>query len=97
MSPCSRRPVRADMAREPAAMADDGSLHFRAKVMAARHALVTVHATARIPTYADTLSDLQPLGIRSHGRDPPDNLVAESGGVLRNAPVIVQDGEIRVT
>ena len=91
------RPVRADVGREPAAMTDDGRLHLRAKVMASRHALVTVHAATRVPADADALSDLESLGIRTDGRDPTDDLVAENRGVLRNAPVIVQDGEIGVT
>ena len=90
-------PVRADVGREPAAMTDDGRLHLRAKVMASRHALVTVHAASRVPADADALSDLESLGIRTYGRDPTDDLVAENRGVLRNAPVIVQDGEIGVT
>ena len=90
-------PVRADVAGEPAAMADDGRLHLRAKVMASRHALAAVHAAARVPTDADALADAESLGIRTHGRDPTDNLVAENRGVLRNAPVVVQDGKIGVT
>ena len=44
----------------------------------------------RCPTF-------ESLGIRADGRDPTDDLVAENRGVLRNAPVIVQDGEIGVT
>src|SRR6266540_7057028 len=35
-------PVRADVAREPAAMTDDSKLHFRTEVMASRHALMTM-------------------------------------------------------
>ena len=89
--------MRADVGREPAAMTDDGELHLRAKVVASRHALLTVHAAPRVPADADALSDLESLGIRTHGRDQTDDLVAENRGVLRNAPVIVQDGEIGVT
>src|SRR5262249_37647785 len=48
-------PMRADVAREPAAMTDDGELHLRAKMMASRHPLVAVHATSRAPTHADAL------------------------------------------
>src|SRR5262249_24994697 len=70
---------------------------LRAKVMASRHALATVHAAGREPADADTLSHLESLGIWTHGRDPTDDLVAENRGVLRDAPVIVEDGEIRVT
>src|SRR5439155_21361832 len=90
-------PVGADVGREPAAMTEDGRLHLRAKVMASRHALVTVHAATRVPADADALSDLESLGIRTYGRDPTDDLVAENRRVLRNTPVIVQDGEIGVT
>jgi len=89
--------VRADVGREPAAMTDDGELRLRAKVMVSRHALATVHAAPRAPADADALSDLESLGIRTYGRDPTDDLVAENRGVLRDAPVIVQDGEIGVT
>src|SRR6266550_571660 len=78
-------------------MTDDGRLHLRAQVVASRHALVTVHAAPRVPADADALSDLETLGIRTYGRDPTDDLVAENRGVLRHAPVIVQDGEIGVT
>jgi hypothetical protein len=65
--------------------------------MVSRHALVTVHAATRVPADADALSDLESLGIRTYGRDPTGDLVAEDRGVLRDAPVIVQDGEIGVT
>ena len=34
------------------------------------------------------------LGLRPHGRDSADDLVAENRRVLRNAPFIVQDGQI---
>src|SRR6266404_6314217 len=78
-------------------MTDDGRLHLRAKVMTSRHALVTVHAATGDPADADALSDLESLGIRTYGRDSTDDLVAENRGVLRHAPVIVQDGEIGVT
>src|SRR5262249_43495507 len=91
------RPVRADVGRKPAAMTDDGELHLRAKVMASRHALPTVHATSRAPADADALPNRESLGIRTYGRDPADDLVAENRGVLRKAPVVVQDGEIGVT
>ena len=50
-------PVRADVAREAAAMTDDGRLHVRAKVMVSRHALVAVHAAAGIPADADVLPE----------------------------------------
>src|SRR5262244_3995396 len=67
-------------------------------MMASRHALVTMHAATRVPADPDALSDLESLlGIRTYGRDMTDNLVAENRGVLRNAPLIVQDGEIGVT
>jgi hypothetical protein len=78
-------------------MADDGRLHLRTKVMAARHALVTMHATSRVPADPDALSNLESLGIRTHGGDSTDDFVAENRGVLRNAPLVVQDGKIGVT
>jgi hypothetical protein len=78
-------------------MTDDRCLRLRAKVMASRHALVAVHAATGDPADADALSDLESLGIGTYGRDPTDDLVAENRGVLRDAPVIVQDGEIGVT
>src|SRR5262249_44067917 len=89
--------VRADVTREPAAMTDDRCLRLRAKVMAPRHALVAVHAATGNPADADALSHLESLRIGTYGRDPTDDLVAEDRGVLRDAPVIVQDGEIGVT
>jgi hypothetical protein len=78
-------------------MTDDGRLHLRAKVMASRHALMTMHAATRVPTHADALSDLGSFGIRTHGHDTTDDLVAENRWVLRNTPLIVEDREIRVT
>jgi len=38
---------------------------------------------------ADALSNRESLGIRTDGRDPTDDLVAENRGVLRYAPLIV--------
>ena len=58
-------PMRANVGREAAAMTEDGWLHLRAKVMASRHALMTVHAATRVPAHADALSDLESLGIRT--------------------------------
>src|SRR5260370_36069207 len=78
-------------------MTDDGRLHLWAKVMASRHALVTVHTITRVPADADALPNLESLGIRPYGRDPTDDLVAEHRSILRNTPLIVRDGEILVT
>src|SRR5215475_9329725 len=90
--------MRTDVGREPAAMTDDGRLHLWTEMVPSRHALVTVHAATREPADADALSDLESLlGIRTYGRDMTDDLVADNRGVLRNAPLIVQDGEIGVT
>jgi hypothetical protein len=58
---------------------------------------VAVHAAARVPAHPDSLSDLGSFGVRTYGRDPTDDLVAENRGVLRNTPLIVQNGEIGVT
>src|SRR6266481_2143514 len=78
-------------------MTEDGRLHLRAKVMASRHALVTVHAATRVPADADALSDRQTRGMGTCGRDSTYDLMAENRGVLRNAPVVVQGGEVGVT
>ena len=63
--------------------------YLRAKVMASLHALVTVPAATGIPADADTLANLESLGIRTDGRDAAAHLVAENRGVLRNAPIVV--------
>src|SRR5882762_2981890 len=55
-------PVRADVGREPAAMTDYGCLRLRAKVMASRHTLMTIHAATRVPADPDALSDLDSFG-----------------------------------
>src|SRR5262249_36444726 len=58
---------------------------------------VPVHAATRTPADADALSDLESLGIRTHGRDSTNDLVAENRRVPRDASVVVQDREIGVT
>ena len=68
--------MRADVGREPAAMADDRRLRLRAKVMVSRHALATVHVATREPADADALSDRQSLGVWTDGSDPAGDLVA---------------------
>jgi hypothetical protein len=78
-------------------MTDDGELYVRAKVMVAGHALVTVHATPRVPADANALSDLAPFRTRTHGGDVTNDFVAENRRVLRNAPFVVQHGKIGVT
>src|SRR5437879_10752 len=78
-------------------MADDGRLHLRAKVMASRHALMTMHAATRVPADADALSDLESFCMRTYGRDMTGDFVAENRGILRNPPLIGEDGEIGVT
>jgi hypothetical protein len=70
---------------------------LRTEMVASGHALVAVHAAARVPAHPDSLSDLGSFGVRTYGRDPTDDLVAENRGILRNAPLIVQDREIGVT
>src|SRR5262249_25947421 len=87
----------ADVGREAAAVADDRRLRLRAKVMVSRHALATVHVAAREPADADALADRQPFRVWADRGDPTDDLVAEDCGVLRNAPLVVEDGEIGVT
>src|SRR6516162_1377815 len=89
--------MRADVAREPAAMTDDGCLRLRAKVMVSRHALATVHVAAGEPADTDALSWPDSLGIGTNGRDSTHHFVAKNRGELRDAPVIVEDGEVRVT
>jgi hypothetical protein len=56
-----------------------------------------VHTATRVPAHADALANLESLGIRTYGCDPTDDLVAENRRILRNTPLIVEDGEIRVT
>jgi hypothetical protein len=55
-----------------------------------------VHAAPREPANADSLPDRQSFGTGTHCRDPTDDFVAEYRGILRNAPVVIQDGEIGV-
>src|SRR5215467_16111206 len=78
-------------------MANDGRLRLRAQVMASRHALATMHVATREPADANTHSDLNSFGTGTYGRDATDEFMAKYRGVLRNAPFIVQDGEIGVT
>src|SRR5438874_1610972 len=66
-------------------------------LMVSGHALAAVHVAAREPADADALSHLESLGIWTYRRDPTDDFVAESRRVLRDAPVIVEDREVRVT
>jgi hypothetical protein len=78
-------------------MTDNRRLHLRTEMMASRHALATVHAATRVPADADALSNRDSFGIRTYGGDSTGDLVAENRGVLRNTPLIVQNGEIGVT
>jgi hypothetical protein len=84
------------MACETAAMPNDGELNLRAKMMAARHALATVHATSRVPTHAHPLANSNSPGIWADSGDASNDFVAEDGRVLGNAPVVIQDREIGV-
>jgi hypothetical protein len=56
-----------------------------------------MHAAPRIPADADALADLEALGVRTERGDPADHLVAKDRGVLRNAPLVVQNGDVGVT
>ena len=85
------------MAREPAAMTDDGRLRLRAKVMASCHALPAVHAARRKPADAHTLSHRHALGDWTYRGHPAHDLVAQYRRELRDAPFIVQERDIRVT
>src|SRR5262245_16079527 len=77
-------------------MPDDGELHLRAEVLIPRQALAAVHAARGRPADADALPDLYALGAPADGRDAPDDLVAEDGGVLRETPGVLEDGEVGV-
>jgi len=59
--------------------------------MASRHALMTVHATGRVPAHTDALSDVEALGMRTLRCNATDDLVPEDRGVARDAPVVVKD------
>src|SRR5260221_10200864 len=78
-------------------MADDRRLRLRAKMMVSRQALATVHVAAREPADADPLPDTAGLRVRAKGRDATNRLVPQDRGELRNAPVVVEDGEVGVT
>jgi hypothetical protein len=67
-----------------------------AEVLVAGHALPTVHAARGGPADSDLLADLHSLGRRAYRRYAADDLVAEHGRVLRDAPVVVQHRNIRV-
>ena len=64
---------------------------------ASRHALMTMHAAARVPAHADALSDVETLGLRTQGCNATDDLVSEDRRVARDAPLVLQYREIRVT
>src|SRR5271165_7406749 len=89
--------MRADVAGEPAAVADDRRLRLRAHVLISRHALLAVHATAGRPADAHTLADFKALGRRSDRDHSADDFVPQHRRVLRKAPVIVQDRKIGMT
>src|SRR5258705_7174294 len=78
-------------------MADDRRLGLRAKVMVSRQSLATVHVAAGEPADAQALPDTAGFGVRAKGRDATDDLVAQHRGELRNAPLVVEDGEVGVT
>src|SRR5688572_25776151 len=75
-------------------MTNDGELRLEAKVMVSRHALVTVHATTRMPTNAHALPNFESLRIWTECSDASDDLVAENCRILRNAPFIIEDRKI---
>src|ERR1700686_881777 len=65
--------------------------------MASRHALMAVHATARVPAHADALTDVEALSLGTQCCNATDNLVPEDCGIARDAPLVGQDREIGVT
>jgi hypothetical protein len=65
--------------------------------MVPRHALLAMHATPRKPSQANALADCQSLGVGAHRRDAADNFVTENRGILRHTPIVVENGEVRMT
>jgi hypothetical protein len=55
-----------------------------------------MHATARKPADADALAHPESLGIRTDSRDPTNDFMAESRGILRNPPFVVPDRDVGV-
>jgi hypothetical protein len=65
--------------------------------MAPRHALLAIHATPGKPAQPNVLSDCESLGLGTHRRDAAHNFVTENRGIPRYAPIIVENGEVRMT
>src|SRR5207248_11098376 len=82
---------------ESAAVADDGGLPRRAKVMVSRHALATGHVTPGEPANADALADISSLGIWTDGGDAADHFVPKHRRELRNAPLVIENRDVGMT
>src|SRR5262245_42804539 len=78
-------------------MTDNRRSHLRTEMVASGHALVAVHAAARVPAHSDALSNRDSFGIRTCGGDSTRDLVTKNRGILRDTPLIVQDRKIRMT
>src|SRR6516225_6443947 len=57
---------------------------------------MAMHAARRTPAHAHGLTDGQPFGLGPHTRYAPNHLVTQYGGIYRDAPVVVYDGEVGV-
>ncbi len=77
-------------------MADYGRLRFRAEIIVAGQALVAVHAATGIPADPYPLPDLQSLDIITGNGHSPHHFVAGYERILGQAPVVVEDRQIRM-
>ena len=74
--------------------AEQRTLHLAAKVLPAGEALLTVHATVRIPAQANTLAEGHAFGLATHGCNSTDGFVARHEWVLGEAPFVVAHRQI---
>jgi hypothetical protein len=77
-------------------VADYGRQIFGADVLIAGKTLVTMHAAGSAPTDADMLPDFYALGLRSFRHHATDHFMAGHCWIGGNAPIVVDDGQVRV-
>src|SRR5262245_19939650 len=78
-------------------MANHRGERLWAEVLVAGEALASMHTARSVPPDSNALAVLQSFRGLAKRNDTPDNFVPRNERILRNAPVVVQHGKIRMT
>jgi hypothetical protein len=90
-------PMATHLRSEGTIPADDGLFQAFTQIMVAVQTWTAMKTTARVPTQAYGLSDLEELSALPESYDLADRFMPGNKRILRHAPLVKQHGHVGVT